>query len=304
MATALEDAVPADRRTVVPTAGVGAAGLQHRPPGRPRTAGARRPSRPGSPRRCRRRPDRRLARRRRPVTSQVRLPSERPATAVGDAERPTDGTGDATAAGRRTGRGRATSATGSTSSRDGEVLRLTLGYPSGDPRLAAAARTIQRQLGVIGIEIDLLPDASPEPGRDPDRRRAHRSRAAAVPRGISDAASAASAFGCPTSERAGHRLDRDDRADADDARHRRPPVDGTDATGTSRQRPRRRHRRRRPTTTPRRRTTARPPVAAHRQSVRLLRTGHPTNCWSTRSPGGAGRRGRSRRCGRTCRCCR
>ena len=41
-------------------------------------------------------------------------------------------------------------------SKDGDILRLTLGYPSGDPRLAAAARTIQRQLGVIGIEVDLL----------------------------------------------------------------------------------------------------------------------------------------------------
>ena len=45
-------------------------------------------------------------------------------------------------------------------SRDGAVLRLTLGYPSGNPRLAAAARTIQRQLGLIGIEIDLLADTS------------------------------------------------------------------------------------------------------------------------------------------------
>ena len=85
-------------------------------------------------------------------------------------------------------------------SRDGEVLRLTLGYPSGVPRLAAAARTIQSQLAGIGIEVDLLADATTS---------LVESRMAAgtidlglltLPRGISDPTAAASAFGCPPSD--------------------------------------------------------------------------------------------------------
>ena len=40
------------------------------------------------------------------------------------------------------------------------MLRLTLGYPSGDLRLAAAARTIQAELGSVGIEVDLLADTA------------------------------------------------------------------------------------------------------------------------------------------------
>ena len=95
------------------------------------------------------------------VTSQVRLPSE-----AGDAAGP-DGdtvaqspvvTGEQAASSALAGAGYLRN--GLYVSRAGEVLRLTLGYPSGDPRLAAAARTIQRQLGAIGIEIDLLPDAT------------------------------------------------------------------------------------------------------------------------------------------------
>ena len=83
-------------------------------------------------------------------------------------------------------------------SRDGEILRLTLGYPSGDPRLAAAARTIQRQLGLIGIEIDLLPDAAPNLVETRIASGAIDLALLAVPRGMSNAVSAASAFGCPT----------------------------------------------------------------------------------------------------------
>jgi len=83
-------------------------------------------------------------------------------------------------------------------SRNGEVLRLVLGYPSGDPRLVAAARTIQRQLGSIGIEIDLLPDAAPNLVETRIATGAIDLALLAVPRGIADAVSAASAFGCPS----------------------------------------------------------------------------------------------------------
>ncbi len=133
------------------------------------------------------------------VTSQVRLPSE-----AGDAAGP-DGdtvaqspvvTGEQAASSALAGAGYLRN--GLYVSRAGEVLRLTLGYPSGDPRLAAAARTIQRQLGAIGIEIDLLPDAT---ANLVDTRIASGAIDLALlsrPRGISDAASAASAFGCPT----------------------------------------------------------------------------------------------------------
>lgn len=81
--------------------------------------------------------------------------------------------------------------------RAGQVLRMTLGYPSSDPRLAAAARTVQRQLGSIGVEVDLLPDSLPDLV---DTRMADGTvdlALVSVPRGISDAASAASGFGCP-----------------------------------------------------------------------------------------------------------
>jgi ABC-type transport system substrate-binding protein len=85
-------------------------------------------------------------------------------------------------------------------SKEGEILRLTLGYPSGDPRLAAAARTVQRQLGVIGIEIDLLPDASPTLVETRIAAGTVDLALLSLPRGISDPASAASAFGCAVSD--------------------------------------------------------------------------------------------------------
>ena len=128
------------------------------------------------------------------VTSQVRLP----ATGDGgdaDARSPVV-TGEQAASSALAGAGFVRN--GLYVSRDGEVLRLTLGFPAGDQRLASAARTIQRQLGGIGIEIDLLPDAT---------RNLVETRIAAgtmdlallaVPRGYADAVSAASAFGCPT----------------------------------------------------------------------------------------------------------
>lgn len=124
------------------------------------------------------------------VISQVRLPS-----AQDTAQSPMV-TGEQAAADALAGAGFVRN--GLYVSRNGEVLRLTLGYPGGDPRLAAAASTIQRQLGGIGIEIDLLPDAA---------RNLVETRIASgaidlalldVPRGMADTVAAASAFGCPT----------------------------------------------------------------------------------------------------------
>jgi ABC-type transport system substrate-binding protein len=82
-------------------------------------------------------------------------------------------------------------------SKAGEVLRLTLGYPNGDPRLADAARSIQHQLGLIGIEIDLLADSSTDLINTRIASGGIDLALIMLPRGTSDAASAASAFGCP-----------------------------------------------------------------------------------------------------------
>ena len=82
-------------------------------------------------------------------------------------------------------------------SRAGQVLRLTLAYPSDDVRMAAAARLIQTQLAAVGIEVDLLRDA---PRAVVDSRLALGTvdlGLVMVNRGPSDAMSAASAFGCP-----------------------------------------------------------------------------------------------------------
>jgi len=81
--------------------------------------------------------------------------------------------------------------------RNGEVLRLTLGFPTGNPRVSAAARTIQRQLGSIGIEVDLLADNAPSLLETRVAAGTLDLALVAVPRGSKDAAAAASAFGCP-----------------------------------------------------------------------------------------------------------
>ncbi len=131
------------------------------------------------------------------VTSQVELPSESGNGVDGGstAQSPVV-TGEQAASSALAGAGYARN--GVYVSRNGAVLRMTLGYPSGDPRLAAAARTIQRQLGVVGIEIDLLPDATPNLVETRIASGAIDLALLSRPRGISDAASAASAFGCPT----------------------------------------------------------------------------------------------------------
>ena len=129
------------------------------------------------------------------VGSQVRLPSE--TARRGTAPQPV-GTGDTTAAAAAL-RAAGYDGAGVYVAKDGQVLRLTLGYPSGDPRMAAAARSVQRQLGVVGIEVDLLPDA---PAALINTRMASGALdlgLIAVPRGYSDSGWAASAFGCPVS---------------------------------------------------------------------------------------------------------
>ncbi len=129
------------------------------------------------------------------VGSQVRLPSQ--ATEHGSPP-PAVGTGDAVAA-RAALTDAGYTGTGLYVEKGGQVLRLTLGYPSGDPRLAAAARSIQRQLAAVGIEVDLLADA---PAALVNTRMANGAvdlGLIGLPRASSDAASAASAFGCPVS---------------------------------------------------------------------------------------------------------
>lgn len=82
-------------------------------------------------------------------------------------------------------------------SKRGAILRLALSYSSLDARMAAAAQLVQRQLAVVGIEVDLLRE-------DPQTMVNGRTAAGLgdvalvlVPRGPSDALAAGSAFGCP-----------------------------------------------------------------------------------------------------------
>ena len=81
--------------------------------------------------------------------------------------------------------------------RDGAVLRLLLSYPNGDDDLDAAAREIQRQLGGIGIEVDLQ---QLDPAALIDSMLAGRTALGLlfVPRGPSEVLAAQSSFGCPT----------------------------------------------------------------------------------------------------------
>ena len=131
------------------------------------------------------------------VTSQVTLPAAQVAGETPAA--PTIPTDDAAVAGEEL-----TSAgfvrDGLYAARRGEVLRLTLGYPSGDPRMATAAHTLQRQLGLVGIEIDLVADATPDLIETRIAAGAIDLALITLPRGTSDPASAASAFGCPATD--------------------------------------------------------------------------------------------------------
>ncbi len=128
------------------------------------------------------------------VTSQVRLPAQ-PAGAVGPTS-PGTVTADATVAGERLAAAGYLPG-GLYATKDGEVLRLTLGYPSGNRRVAAAARTIQRQLGLVGIEVDLLADNAASLLETRVATGTIDLALVSVPRGPKDAVAAASAFGCP-----------------------------------------------------------------------------------------------------------
>ena len=129
------------------------------------------------------------------VTSQVHLPSDPGQADTGERPMTTDDQAAADAlalAGYTQG--------GLYASNNGVILRLTLGYPNGDVRLAAAARNIQRQLGEIGIEIDLLPDAAPDLVETRIASGAMDLALLPIPRGISDQVAAASDFGCPAGD--------------------------------------------------------------------------------------------------------
>ena len=79
---------------------------------------------------------------------------------------------------------------------DGLPLRVTLGAPSGDATLLAAARVVQRQLGGAGIEVDVLADALPSLLTRVTEGELDLALLT-VPRGSDDAIAAATAFSCP-----------------------------------------------------------------------------------------------------------
>ena len=93
--------------------------------------------------------------------------------------------------------------------KEGEVLRLTLGYPSGDLRLAAAARTLQAELGSVGIEVDLLADTASNLIETRMATGTFDLALVRLPRGYANPTSAATAFGCPLGRRARRWLDGD-----------------------------------------------------------------------------------------------
>lgn len=80
--------------------------------------------------------------------------------------------------------------------KDGQILRLRLGYPSASPRVAAAARLIQRQLGAAGIEVDLYPDAAPDLIENNVAAGTLDLALVNLMRGPDDPIAAATAFGC------------------------------------------------------------------------------------------------------------
>ena len=132
-----------------------------------------------------------------PVSSQVSLPT----TTTSAGASTSWGSGDitaATAALKEAGYRRA----GVYLTKDGSPLRLTLQFLSTDERLAATALDIQRQLGQVGIEVDLAPlDTTLA---IVDRALGLTTQATSggmsllfVTRDTSDALTAGSAFGCP-----------------------------------------------------------------------------------------------------------
>jgi ABC-type transport system substrate-binding protein len=126
----------------------------------------------------------------RPVTSQVALPVDTPA----DDDRPIV-TNDRDAAGAAL-RNAGYASNGLYEARDGQILRLRLGYASGQPRLAAAARQIQQQLGEVGIEVDRYPDAAPDLIENNLATGTLDLALINLTRGSTDSIAAATAFGC------------------------------------------------------------------------------------------------------------
>jgi ABC-type transport system substrate-binding protein len=193
LASSLEAAVPADRRTVVPipestqlvfntTAGVTAepairtaiaAGMDLAVVAQDLTAGW--PTGGAT------------------VTSQVTLPAQTPA----DGAQPTPPiTTDDQSAAVELLTSAGYTRDGLYATKEGEVLRLTLGYPSGDLRLAAVARTMQAELGSVGIEVDLLADTASNLIETRMATGTFDLALVRLPRGYANPTSAASAFGC------------------------------------------------------------------------------------------------------------
>lgn len=127
------------------------------------------------------------------VTSQVALPVD-----TGSGERPIV-TNDATVAQKRLSAA-GYDRNGVYVARDGQILRLRLGYPSGRPRVAATARLLQEQLGAAGIEVDLFPDAAPDLIENEVATGTLDLALINLPRGSIDSVAAATAFGCPPSD--------------------------------------------------------------------------------------------------------
>jgi ABC-type transport system substrate-binding protein len=128
----------------------------------------------------------------REVFSMVRLPAQPP---VADpAAGPAVPMGDADAA-EAALRAAGYDTSGLYATRDGVPLRISVGFPSGDQRSANAARAVQSQLGGVGIEVDLLVDTTANvAGRLTSGELGM--ALLTVPRGRSDAVTAASSFGC------------------------------------------------------------------------------------------------------------
>ncbi len=134
----------------------------------------------------------------RTVTSQVTLPVEAAGEGEGTAGPPIV-TDDPDAAKARLADAGYTS-NGLYVARDGQILRLRLGYPSGQPRMGATARLIQQQLAGVGIEVDLFPDAAPDLIENDVATGSLDLALVNLTRGPTDAVAGATAFGCPRTD--------------------------------------------------------------------------------------------------------
>lgn len=128
-----------------------------------------------------------------PVTSQVALPVD-----GGPPDRPIVTNDPAVAQERLSAAGYHRN--GVYVARNGQILRLRLGYPSGQPRAAATARLIQQQLGAAGIEVDLFPDAAADLIESGVAAGTLDLSLINLTRGSTDSVAAATAFGCPMAD--------------------------------------------------------------------------------------------------------